>query len=75
MDTFKSFFREHKWAILLVAAGLLVAVLLLTIGFWKTLLRFAILLLCLLVGMLLDKNGPEGVKSFFGSLFSKDKSK
>ena len=73
MDNFKEFCEQHKWTIVLVVVGLLLAVLLITIGFWKTLLLFVILFVCFVVGVLMDKNGPEGVKTFFQSLFSKDK--
>lgn len=73
MEKFSEFCKEHKWAIVLVAFGLLMAILLMTIGFWKTLLLFAVVGLCFVIGYLLDKDGPDGVKSFFGNLFKTKK--
>lgn len=73
MENFKEFCTEHKWAILLVLIGLVLAILLMTIGFWKTLLLVVILGVCFLLGVLLDKNGAAGVKAFFDKLFAKDK--
>ena len=69
MDKFLSFIKQYRWTFLLVAGGLLLAVLLLTIGFWKTLLLLVILGICALLGYLLDQGGVEAVKSFFKVLF------
>ena len=73
MDRFTGFCKEHRWSIILVAMGLLLAILLMTIGFWKTLLLIAVVGLCFIVGYILDKDGPDGVKSFFGNLFKSKK--
>ncbi len=73
MDSFKEFCGQHKWTLLCVIVGLVLAILLITIGFWRTLLLFGILLVCFVIGVLMDKNGPDGVKEFFRSLFSKEK--
>ena len=74
MNKFSAFCKEHKWAIILVTVGLLFAILLMTIGFWKTLLLLAVVGVCFVIGYLLDKDGPDGVKSFFSNLFSGKKS-
>lgn len=73
MDNFTEFCREHKWTILLVAIGLLLAILFMTIGFWKTLLLILVIGIFGLLGFLLDKNGAAGVKAFFDKLFAKDR--
>lgn len=75
MEKFSAFCKEHKWAIILVVFGLLLSILLMTIGFWKTLLLFILVGICFIVGFLLDKDGPDGVKSFFGGLFGGKKNK
>ncbi len=74
MEKFSEFCKSHKWAIIMAVFGLLLAILLITVGFWKTLLLFAVVGLCFVVGYLLDKDGPDGVKSFFGNLFKSKKS-
>ncbi len=75
MEKIVAFIREHKWTVLLVAIGLILAILFMSIGFWKTLLLFAILAVCFVLGILLDQGGPEGVKAFFVRLFTKDSKK
>lgn len=73
MNNFEEFLREHKFTILFVLGGLVLAVLLITIGFWRTLLLTAILAVCFFLGYLMDKNGADGVRGFFGRLFARDK--
>jgi hypothetical protein len=34
---------------------------------------FLILALCFFIGYLLDQSGPEGIRTFFHKLFSRDK--
>lgn len=58
------FYVEHRWTIWLVALGLLVSILILTINFWRTLLLIIVVGLCFLVGSLMDKGGWEMVKTF-----------
>ncbi|MEA4913886.1 MAG: DUF2273 domain-containing protein [Christensenella sp.] len=71
MNAFLEFVKNHKFTVLFVALGLVLAILFFTIGFWRTLLLLVILALCFLVGYLLDQSGPEGIKEFFTKLFSK----
>ena len=70
---FWAFVKEHKFTILLLLIGLLLAILFFTIGFWRTILLALILAICFFLGFLLDKGGPEGCREFFSKLFSKGK--
>lgn len=71
MNAFLEFVKSHKFTVLFVALGLVLAILFFTIGFWRTLLLLVILALCFLIGYLLDQGGPDGIKEFFNKLFSK----
>ena len=71
MEQFLAFCKEHRFAILLTVIGLVIAIFLMTIGFWRTILLVFVVGLFLVLGVLLDKNGPEGVRDFFSKLFSK----
>ena len=71
MNAFLEFVKTHKFTVLFVALGLVLAILFFTIGFWRTLLLLVILALCFLIGYLLDQGGPEGIREFFTKLFSK----
>ena len=69
MDDFLNFCKEHRWAIICVLVGLLLLILLLSIGLWKTLLDLLVLGVCFMIGLLLDKGGPDSVTDFFKNLF------
>ena len=71
MDKFLDFCKEHRWTVLLVCIGLVFAILFMTIGFWRTLLLVLLVGAAFVIGMLLDRNGVDGVKAFFAKLFSK----
>lgn len=71
MMNLKKFWDNHRFAVILVVFGLILTILLITIGFWKTLLLFGIVGLCLLVGILLDRGGIDEVKRFFSEPFKK----
>ena len=71
---FVEFCKAHKFAIIFAAIGLLLAILFMTIGFWRTLLLFLLIAVFFLIGLLLDQNGPGGLKAFFDRLFSRRKS-
>ncbi len=58
------FYTEHRWTIGLVALGLLIGILILTINFWRTLLLIVVVGVCFVVGSLMDKGGWEMVKTF-----------
>ncbi|MEG1559444.1 MAG: DUF2273 domain-containing protein [Clostridia bacterium] len=70
--SFRDFFIRYRWTILLVVLGVIFVVLIFTINFWRTLLVFLVLGLCALFGMLLDKDGSDGVKEFFRRIFRKN---
>lgn len=69
---FLQFIKQYKWRIIAVACGLLLTLLLLTIGFWRTLLLFVIVGIAFFIGNLLDRDGRDGVARFFKSIFTKD---
>lgn len=71
MNTLLEFVKNHKFTVLFVLIGLLLAILFFTIGFWRTILLLVILAVCFLLGYLLDQSGPDGIKEFFAKLFSK----
>ena len=72
MDEFRQFLKEYKWRVIGVAGGILLAVLIFTIGFWRTLLLTAITALCYFVGCILDKGGKEGLQEALSRLFRKN---
>ncbi len=69
MNDFFAFCRLYKWRILSVCCGILFAILIFTIGFWRTLLLFAIVGIAYFIGTLLDEGGRGRVKEFFLGLF------
>ncbi len=68
---FLDFLLKHKFAVILTLIGLIIAILFFTIGFWRTIVLVLILALCFLIGYLLDRSGPDGIREFFSKLFSK----
>ncbi len=71
MDNFAEFLRRYKWRLLLVILGILLTVLILTIGFFRTLLLVVIVGIAYFFGMLLDDGGRARVNDFFTRLFGK----
>ena len=71
MEKFKAFLKNHIWATILVAVGIVLTILLLTIGFFRTLLLAVIVAVCLYIGNKLDKNGTGNLKDSVEKLFSK----
>ena len=69
MNDFIAFLKLYKWRIISVCIGILITVLLLTIGFWRTLLIAVIVGVAYFLGMLLDQGGRARVKAFFAELF------
>lgn len=71
MNEIRAFVNQNRWTVFCTAAGLVCAVLLLTIGFWRT------LLLCLLsgggflLGRELDKRGSGRIKKLLQRVFGK----
>ncbi len=70
MDKFKELLSEHQWTVVLVVIGIVLTILLLTIGFLRTLLLVAIVAVCFVIGMKLDKNG-EDIKKTMNRIFKK----
>ena len=67
----KQFYGEHKWLSILAVAALVLGILFLCIGFWRTLLLAALVALGVLIGTLLDRGGWPQVKAFFTAIFQK----
>ena len=65
------FYGEHKWLSILAVAALVLGILFLCIGFWRTLLLAVLVALGVLLGTLLDRGGWPQVKAFFAALFQK----
>ena len=70
-EWFKNFYAEHKWLTIMAIAALVVGILFLCIGFWRTLLLAVLVTVGVLIGTLLDKGGWAAVKDFFASIFQK----
>ena len=69
MKSVLSFIKEHKGAVFGVSLGLLIAILLLTIGFFPTLL----IAICVTLGFFIgsSKKFRDAIKAFFVSLKNK----
>ena len=70
-DWLKQFYSEHKWLTIMAAAALVLGILFLCIGFWRTLLLALLVALGVLIGTLMDRGGWAAVKDFFASIFQK----
>ena len=70
-DWLKKFYGEHRWLTIMAAAALVLGILFLCIGFWRTLLLAALVAVGVLIGTLLDRGGWPAVKDFFASVFHK----
>ncbi len=73
MENFSEFCKKHRWALFFTAIGLLLGILFVTIGFWRTLLLIVVVTLCFFVGYLLDNGGVEGLKEFINKIFKGSK--
>lgn len=71
MDKLRELIKEYRWTVILAVAGLVLTILLFTIGFFKTLLLFAVVGVCVVLGLTLDREGIDGVKALFGKIFKK----
>lgn len=69
MSKFVSFIHSHKWAVLLTVIAAIIVLLLLTIGFWKTLLLVTLIGAAFCVGYIADKYGFSWFKDKFSKLF------
>lgn len=71
MEELKALFKQYKWRVIGVAAGIVLALLLFTIGFLRTLLLVALVALCYIIGRHLDNGGKEELDKAIGRLFGK----
>ncbi len=71
MDELKALIEKYKWRIIAVLVGVVLTILLLTIGFWRTLLLLVIVAVCYFIGMLLDHGGKESLDGILQALFKK----
>ena len=71
MEQLRTFVAAHKWTVCCTALGFLLVLLLLTIGFWRTLLIAVVVGGSFWLGWLLDRSGPEGVKALVNKLMNK----
>lgn len=65
MEELKMLFEKYKWRIIGIAFGVLIAILIFTIGFWRTLLLGVIVGVCFFIGRMLDNGSAEELKAFF----------
>ena len=71
MEELKALLKEYKWRVIGIVAGIILAILLFTIGLWRTLLLFALVAVCYIIGRHLDNGGKEELDKAIGRLFSK----
>lgn len=67
----RAFIKDHCWTIAMVAVGLIICILILTINFWRTLLICFVVGICFLVGSLMDKGGWDMVRAFLDRVLPK----
>ena len=70
-DWLKQFYDEHRWLTIVAVAALVLGIMFLCIGFWRTLLLTLLVALGVLIGTLMDRGGWAAVKAFFASIFQK----
>lgn len=75
LSSILSFCKEHKYAILYGFLGLIAALLMLIIGFFKTLLIYAMLSIGVLLGYSIDKVGAKSTWSLVKRIFTDIKNK
>jgi len=71
MEELKALLKEYKLRVIGIVAGIVLAILLFTIGLWRTLLLFALVAVCYVIGRHLDNGGKEELDKAIGRLFSK----
>ena len=71
MEELKALLKEYKWRVIGIVAGIVLAILLFTIGLWRTLLLFALVAVCYVIGRHLDNGSKEELDKAIGRLFSK----
>ena len=71
LEKASEFFEKNKYRISLALIGLIVAVLMLTIGFFRTLLIVVLTALLFGYGYLIDRFGFSGANSVIADFFKK----
>ena len=71
MEELNALLKKYRWRIIGTVAGIVLAILLFTIGLWRTLLLFALVAVCYVIGSHLDNGGKEELDKAIGKLFSK----
>lgn len=71
MNELLAIFKQYKWRVITVCAGIVIASLLFTIGLWRTLILLAIIALGYTVGKKLDRDGTESFDEAVSKLFKK----
>lgn len=66
-----TYIKQHRWTFGLAVYGLVSAILMLTINFWRTVLLMLLTGAGLVFGYLLDHGGLESVRLFFRRIFRK----
>lgn len=66
-----NFLKQYKWRVITVCTGVVIAILLFTIGLWRTLILGAIVAAGYLIGKKLDKDGTESFDEAVSKLFKK----
>lgn len=54
-DSFANWFKEYKWRILLIVTMIIIGVLFITVGFWKTLLVIILAAIGFVLGYAKDR--------------------
>lgn len=70
MQNFLAFLDRNKWAIIFLAATVLVVLLFAWLRWWAFLVIIG-LVLAVFFGHLMDQGGLDGIKAFFRNLLSK----
>jgi len=70
-ERLKQFYAEHRWLTVSAVSALVLGILFLCIGFWRTILLAFLVALGVLVGTLLDRGGWPAVKDFFAAIFQR----
>ncbi len=65
----KAFMARNKCKVFITLLGLIAAVLMLSIGFFRTLLIIFLTGICFLYGSLVDKHGFSGANKMIGEFF------
>jgi len=72
MHNFLAFLDRNKWAIIFLAAAVLVVLLFAWLRWWAFLVIIG-LILAVFFGHLMDQGGLKAIQSFFANLISKGK--